>query len=398
MENKNCTPFVANEGEPCCNQTRQKETDKISSKTITAIYIAGTKGTFLLYFILVCFSMTSCIVTQDARTTQIEIMKPGIFNISDDIKTVALINSVPNDPFIPAFNYINHFGSTTTNFGLPESNPSNNPLDPSYETKVNAGDTTIKYRDLSNTCMDALAWVLKKEGYFSKVINYQDSLTLINPSNKALFNPEKLFQETQSDICIFLDRFSFGIEKFKDFKTVTNIASLSWTILYKKDTLTYTYKQRDTLTFVAADFTPGLTDNMKIKVVVNNSSTYLGKSFCSKIIPTWIPVDRVYYASNNSNMLQAEKFALNGDWLKAAEIWNTQTKSKKSMIAAKASFNMALACEMQGKFDTAIEWLVNSSSLMEKNNKEHPLNCQDYISALMLRKKELVKLRQQVRN
>lgn len=230
------------------------------------------------------------------------------------------------------------------------------------------------------------------------MINYQDSLTIVNPSDKNLFDPERLFQQTKSDLCIFLDYFSFGIEKFKDFKTVTNKATLSWTIIYKKDSLSYTYKQRDTLTFVATDFTPGLTDNMKIKMVVNNSSSFLGQSFCSKIIPTWIPVDRVYYTSSNSDMLQAEKLALNSDWLKAAEIWNTQTKSKKSMIAAKASFNMALACEMQGKFDTAIEWLVNSSSMMKKNNKEHQLNCQDYISALMLRKKEIVKLRQQVRN
>ena len=350
-----------------------------------ANYIASTKGANLLFLMLVCISLTGCVTIYDARTTQIEIMKPGIFNISDDIKTVALINSVPNNPFIPTFNYINHFATLTNSSDYQESTAPEN-------------DATIKYRDLSNTCIDALAWVLKKEDYFGEVINYHDSLNIINPSNKALFNPERLFQETNSDLCIFLDRFSFEIEKYKDFEAVTNIASLSWTIVYKKDSLSYTYKQRDTLTFVAADFTPGLTDNMKLKMVVNNSSTFLGQSFCSKIIPTWIPVDRVYYTSGNSDMLQAEKFALNSDWLKAAELWNTQTKSKKSMIAAKASFNMALSCEMQGRFDTAIEWLVNSSSMMNKKNKEHQLICQDYISALMLRKKEIVKLRQQVRN
>ena len=382
--------------------------------SIKANFVAGIKGTILLFLMLVYFSMSSCIVTQDARTTRIEIMKPAIVSFPENISTVALISSVSNDPFSPTFIYINHFGSSTNNFGHPESNASDNPLDPStentahtkrsndifdaYETKVNAGDTTIKYHDLSNTCLDALAWVLKKEGYFSNVINYHDSLTIVNPSNKNLFDPERLFQETKSDLCIFLDHFSFGIEKFKDFKTVTNHATLSWTIVYKKDSLSYTYKQKDTLTFVAADFTPGLTDNMKLKMVVNNSSIFLGKSFCSKIIPTWIPVDRVYYTSSNSNMLQAEKLALNSDWLKAAKIWNTQTKSKKSMIAAKASFNMAIACEMEGKFDVAIDWLVRSSSMMKQNNKEHQLICQDYIYALMQRKKEIVKLNQQIRN
>ena len=345
-------------------------------KVILANYVADTKGTILLFLMLVCNCMTSCIVTQDARTTQIEIMKPAIVNFPENINSVALINSVSNSKDDQPFKYSNQL---------------------SY-TRDSESDTTIKYRALSNACIDALAWELKKEGYFSNVINYHDSLSIVNPSDKKLFDPERLFQQTKSDLCIFLDRFSFDIEKFKDFEAVTNKVSLSWTIVYKKDTLTYTYKQRDTLTFVAADFTPGLADNMKLKMVVNNSSTFLGQSFCSKIIPTWIPVNRVYYTSGNSDMLQAEKFALNSDWLKAAEIWNTQTKNKKSKIAAKASFNMALACEMEGKFDTAIEWLVRSSSMMNKRNEEHPLNCQDYIYALMQRKKEIVKLRQQIRN
>ena len=345
-------------------------------KYIQANYIPGTKGAIRLFLMIVCFSMSSCIVSQDARTTQIEIMKPAIVNFPENLNSVALINSVSNSKDDQPFKYSNQF---------------------SY-TRDTESDTTIKYRALSNACMDALAWELKKEGYFSIVINYHDSLTIVKPSDKKLFDPERLFQQTKSDLCIFLDHFSFGIEKMKNFETVTNITSLSWTIVYKKDSLSYTYKQKDTLTFVAADFTPGLADNMKLKMVVNNSSTFLGQSFCSKIIPTWIPVDRVYYTSGNSDMLQAEKFALNSDWLKAAKIWNTQTKSKKSMIAAKASFNMALACEMEGKFDVAIDWLVRSSSMMKQNNKEHQLICQDYIYALMQRKKDVVKLNQQIRN
>ena len=97
-------------------------------------------------------------------------------------------------------------------------------------------------------------------------------------------------------------------------------------------------------------------------------------------------------------MLRGEKFALNNDWLKAAKIWNIQTRSKKLMIAAKASYNMALASEMEGKYDIAIEWLVRSSSILKQNNEEHKLNCQHYISELIVRKKEIEKLSQQIRN
>ena len=179
---------------------------------------------------------------------------------------------------------------------------------------------------------------------------------------------------------------------------MTNIASLSWTVVYKNDSLSYTYKQSDNLTFIAPDFPADLTDNMKIKMVVNNSATQVGQFFCTKIIPTWIPADRMYYTSNNANMLQAEKFALNGDWLKAAEIWNKQTKSKNMLIVAEASYNMALACEMAGKTDVAIDWLIRSCSILKKNSYDHKMNCQRYINILTLRKKEIGKLSQQIRN
>jgi len=85
--------------------------------------------------------------------------------------------------------------------------------------------------------LDALAAELKKEGYFAKVINFHSSLTTISPSNRELFNPEELFRETQAELCFFLDHFNFEIDKFTYFDPATNCASLSWTIVYKKDTM-----------------------------------------------------------------------------------------------------------------------------------------------------------------
>jgi len=97
-------------------------------------------------------------------------------------------------------------------------------------------------------------------------------------------------------------------------------------------------------------------------------------------------------------MLLAEKYALQNDWLKAAEIWNRLTNNKNQKIAAKASYNMALACEMEGKHDVAIDWLVKSFSILKENSDVHKKNCQRYIAVLTLRKKELERLAKQVRN
>jgi hypothetical protein len=299
-------------------------------------------------------------------------MKPGIINFPENAKTVALINNVLDDRPFKYIDQRSYIGDTII-------------------------DSTITYHALSNTCIDTLAWQLKKEGYFSKVINYQDSLTNFIKANKDLIDQKKLFEKTESDVCIFLNKFNIVIEEYRYVESVINKVSLSWIVMFKSDSISYHYKQQDTLTFYSDDIPSDLTVQMKIRLVANNSAKYLGQAFCSKIIPTWIPVNRIYYTSNNKQMLQAEKFALNNDWLKAAEIWNKQTKSKNRKIVAEATFNMALACEMEGHPDVAIDWLDRSNAIVKKNNEVHKINCKQYINILTLRKKEIEKLSQQVR-
>ncbi len=81
-------------------------------------------------------------------------------------------------------------------------------------------------------------------------------------------------------------------------------------------------------------------------------------------MPSWIPVERKYYNSGNPRMIAAEKYALANDWLKAAEVWNKESKNANQKIAAKACYNLALACEMEGKYDLAIDWLIKSYGIL----------------------------------
>ena len=127
-----------------------------------------------------------------------------------------------------------------------------------------------------------------------------------------------------------------------------------------------------------------------------DASKYLGKSFGTKIIPSWVQIDRMYYHSKNPEMIKAEKFAKNQDWLDAAEIWNKQTKNKNQEIAAKACYNMALACEMDGKHDLAIDWL--NHKILTKYNEQYEINCERYIRVLTLRKYEIEELEKQIRH
>jgi hypothetical protein len=97
-------------------------------------------------------------------------------------------------------------------------------------------------------------------------------------------------------------------------------------------------------------------------------------------------------------MRKAETYLKNSDWLKAGKIYNKQTQNKNQKIAAKSCWNMAVACEMEEKYDLAIEWLIDSNNVLTKNNLQHRLNCLQYMRDLALRKVEVEKLEKQIRN
>lgn len=326
-----------------------------------------------LLLILMAVNLTSCLVTDYARTMQIEIMKPGLITIPENFDTIALVNRsfILNDT-IP-FKYFNGKAIVT--------------------------DTTIKYKALSDICIKSLADFLKEERYFKEVIIPQDSLSKLLLSDNSINNPEEVFQKTKSDICIFLDYFSFSVAAVYGLGDVTsNMAALSWKIAIKNDSLAYLYNQMDTLIYDPFELQMTMDAQKRLQTIVDGSSNYLGRFAASKMIPNWMPVQRLYYKSNNPNMLLAEKYAFQNDWLKAAELWNRLTKNKNQKIAAKASYNMALACEMEGKHDVAIDWLVKSFSILKENSVVHKQNCQQYIAVLTQRKRELEKLAKQVRN
>lgn len=329
--------------------------------------------TFVPLFLL-CMSLSSCLMTDNIRTTRIEIMRPGAFIFPENLDTVAIINRNLFRVDTCVFKFFDGTGAET--------------------------DTTINNEKFLKTSTDALSDFWEKEGYFRKVINYHDSLNCIWTDSQLLCHPGEIYKKTQSDVCIFLDFIRFSENSiYKNLRFLQTTAQVAWTIAFKSDTTSYIYNQVDTLVYDGLDFPEYFAGGrVKTELILNNASEYLARSFGAKIIPSWIPAERLYYQSNNPNMLAAEKMAKDNDWLKAAEIWKKETKNKNRKIAAKACYNMALACEMEGKYDFAIDWLVKSYSEEIANSEAHKKNCQQYINVLALRKKEIERLSKQVRN
>lgn len=347
---------------------------------------------FCILLIAIMVFASSCVTTYNMSSIQVEILKPGFFTMPENIDTIAIFKR-------------DLFQSDTIAFRYSDG-----------DNKKMLTDKLISYRDLSNKCVDALADFLNTEGYFQKVINYKDSMNyLFSDSDSLIYYPE-LHKKSGADAFIFLDFFQLKdhlsnnigyfsdnriIEQFPEFRRSSRLetvnANLLWTVSFKNDTSVYLVRQPDDLYYGNAVYPELFGNDVNHRLLLKNASEYLGKAFGAKIVPTWLKVERSYYRSHNDNMLAAEKLCLNGEYLKAAEIYNRETKNKNRNIAAKARYNMALLCEMEGKPDAAIDWLVLSYSTYKQNNEAHKFNCQQYINILALRKKEIERLGKQVR-
>jgi hypothetical protein len=339
---------------------------------------------------------SSCVMTNQVRTMQIEILRPGIFNLPQDL-SVAIIKRDLFKSDTCSFRYSIGLRKVKESIHGFDSvyNGADQIEEVLYEMKT---DTSIKYANLSDTCAHALSDYFKEIGYFRQVVEPNDSIYQLISVPGKIETPEELFERTKTDVCIFLDFFQlktiFNKNQYIPFQAN---AKLLWTIAFKSDSLAYTYTQADTLFYDHEQLLPYKGNKDKIlSNLVNNSSIYLGNSFGAKIIPSWIPAERMFYKSKNIEMLKAENFAISQDWLNAAEIWNKQTKNRNHKIATKACYNMALACEMEGKPDLAIAWLVQSYSSLKKNNESHKYNCQRYVNVLAMRKLEIERLEEQV--
>lgn len=126
--------------------------------------------------------------------------------------------------------------------------------------------------------------------------------------------------------------------------------------------------------------------------VTNRTSEAAGLKYGSRIAPTWVRVGRSYYSKHKKEdrMKMATKLAKSGQWMEAAEIWKDLAESGDEKLAKKATYNMALACEVEGKLDLAVNWA--EKSYVEYGNKKGKA----YINQLKVRQMEADRVTEQM--
>lgn len=101
---------------------------------------------------------------------------------------------------------------------------------------------------------------------------------------------------------------------------------------------------------------------------IADAGFYAGKQYAFRISPMWINVSRYYFKKGNKDFERADRFGKSGDWNGAADIWIKYVDHRDEKIAGNACYNMALAEELEGNLDKALEWARKSYT--KYNNKK----------------------------
>lgn len=300
-------------------------------------------------------------------------------------------------------------------------------LKPVNFSNISISDSLIKSRLLQQNTMDSgkteliNSEVLKIAQFvnsFKSTGSKKDTTLLIDPEfgfytrNKL----EKIAQQTNADIFLSFDFFattdgiyshdyylSYPDSLKKNYLIEVNRHTAeeqvyiysNWNIYDLKNlALTFTYQNIDTINWVEPAYS--LREARRTlpprKDAIFNAADVAGTQFGRYISPHWVDVDRMYYQSGHSELKKTNKLITEDRWLEAAEIWKKNTTNRNKTIAAKSMFNMALACEMNGEIDAAIDWAVKSYYVLGTKKEIHRFNTQQYINILGQRKLDIKKI------
>ncbi len=212
----------------------------------------------------------------------------------------------------------------------------------------------------------------------------------------GLYTPEdisNIADSTGADFLISLDFFSsidgvyFNRNNLVATEAVPTQAYWNFYDL-KNQTFPFALNKKDTLSWSEIAYRLKQLDEIlpPRKDAVLNAADMAGTQFAYFLAPHWIPVQRMYYSSGHVELKKAEELINQGNWLEAAKIWKANANNPNKAIAAKSKYNLGLACELQGKIDAALDWIVKSYHVLGQNNEEHASNCMNYITILGLRK------------
>lgn len=265
--------------------------------------------------------------------------------------------------------------------------------------KLNTDSLAIK------TCLDSLSGKLLAQNQFDKVavlpVNTFPATRVknIRPAQNEWY--KAISEKTGADVLILLDMFScfYSQEDVDSSPAVNVVTSNIWSVYSATEQkIIDRFTQVDTLYWDGTDEN-GRYKKLRIpdkKNAILLAAGVIGENYAKHILPAWAKVDRNFMQSGNPELQKAVKLALDGKWDEAVAIWQVYSENKGKRNRVVALYNLALASEMNGNVDRAIE-LTDQAAKASSGLFLSPENeaVRKYSAVLYQRKNEINKLNQQ---
>ena len=142
--------------------------------------------------------------------------------------------------------------------------------------------------------------------------------------------------------------------------------------IYTKDRITplTTFDVRDSIQFYSYNDGDVLVREAGLESFFPYLTRKMAETAANKFISTWERSDRTLFTSSSARMKEAYACVNSKDWLQAKTLWmDLFEQSNKPKNKARLSSNIAVAYEILGNFQEALEWAQKSKSYFEEMRK-----------------------------
>lgn len=275
-------------------------------------------------------------------------------------------------------------------------------------------DMSVSTDSLAIYCLSSMTEELEGKDFFSSI---QVLPNTINKSNE-FFRPDKLSDDTVKAICkskranvvLSLDNIKvnddlneYYLEESNTFLNSLEVKyETSWSIHYPTGSQVKYITFKDTLYWETESTVrkKALMDMPKREDVLIDGALEIGRKCVNRFIPYWEKVDRYFFSSENKLMKQAMDSVSVKNWKSAIETWTSvYSKSTNGLIQAQAANNIAIAYEITGDIDKALQYATISFYSFGKltiPDYSSFVRLSDYIIELNHRKKDIEILKKQL--
>ena len=326
------------------------------------IYFTGrilsdcVKGLLFIGFVLFFIACSSI------RNIEIEVSELPEYPVADDVQTLVLLNRSMNMQF---------------------SNLSSDSLEHILVQNKMQLDTLFRDSIAADTVIHSAALALFNSGRFDvvipkmEIIDRNDFDEIGKPLNANSII--RLCKDYNADAALILEGFSeqvateyryrsadlnsqyYGSEFYS---ATTDIDYKSEWRLYRPETTkpAIRFQIRDSIFWSANSTTLRdlYTQMPKTKEALIGGGIASGQKMAQYISPKWTSRVRHYFMTGKTEIDAAVPLILENKWDEANAIWLKYSNVESKRVRGKVEFNLALAAEMSGNLDLAIEWGLKS--------------------------------------